>query len=72
MHTIAGASRFNETLTYEDMQASKCTTCNAPEDKSNYWIPQLYVRKVATGKFHYVPMRFAVYYKHARLFDINL
>ena len=63
VHTIAGASRFNETLTYEGMQSSRCTTCNAVEDKSNYWIPQMYVHKASTGKFHYVDMRFAVYYK---------
>ena len=63
VHAIAGGSNFNETLTYPEMQSSQCTTCNAVEDKSNYWVPQMYIRKNTTGKFHYVDMRFSVYYK---------
>ena len=63
VHTIVGASRFGESVTYEQLQQSQCTTCNADEDLSNYWVPQLYVKKQSDGKFHHVPMQFHVYYK---------
>ncbi len=63
VHAIAGASRFNESVTYKDLQESKCTTCNAGQDLSNYWVPQLYVQKKRDGKFHHIPMEFSAYYK---------
>ena len=63
VHAIVGASQFNESAVYEDLQKSKCTTCNVAKDKSNYWVPQLYIHKKSDGKFYYVPMEFHVYYK---------
>ena len=63
VHAIVGASKFGESANYEDLLTSKCTTCNVPEDLSNYWVPQLYVKNQQDGKFHYVDMRFAGYYK---------
>ena len=63
VHAIVGGSRFSVDLTYEDTQQSQCTSCNAGDDLSNYWVPQLYVYKQADGKYHYVPMEFHVYYK---------
>ncbi|GAA5970240.1 hypothetical protein JCM11641_001633 [Rhodosporidiobolus odoratus] len=42
VHTIAGGSNFSPDATYEDLRKSECTTAQAIEDKSNYWVPQLY------------------------------
>ena len=63
VHSIVGASKFGESANHEDLITSQCTTCNVPEDLSNYWVPQLYVKKQQDGKFHYIDMRFAGYYK---------
>merc|ERR1719323_1511598 len=63
VHAIVGGSKFSIDLTYEDTQQSQCTSCNAGDDLSNYWVPQLYVYKQADGKYHYVPMEFHIYYK---------
>ena len=38
-------------------------SCDVVTDKSNYWVPQLYIHKQSDGKYHYVDNRFAVYYK---------
>ena len=62
VHNIIGADTFSHNVTYADLMTSTCTTCNVPSDKSNYWVPQLYVHK-KDGKFYYVPMEFHVYYK---------
>jgi len=63
VHAIVGASQFDESATYDDLQLSQCTTCNVAKDKSNYWVPQLYIHKKSDGKFYYVDMDFHVYYK---------
>ena len=63
VHSIVGGSRFNESVQYSDLQDSQCTTCNVPDDLSNYWVPQLYIKKQKDGKYHYVDMDFHVYYK---------
>ena len=51
VHAIVGADTFSHNVTYEDLQTSTCTTCNVLTDKSNYWVPQLYVHKKSDGKF---------------------
>ena len=63
VHSVVGASKFSESSNYEDLLASQCTSCNVANDLSNYWVPQMYVKKQRDGKFHYVDMDFHVYYK---------
>merc|ERR1712150_117630 len=63
VHAIVGSSKFNPSQTYEELQQSQCNSCNAGEDMSNYWVPQLYIYKQSDGKYHHVPMEFHVYYK---------
>jgi len=63
VHTIAGGSKFSHDQTFDNMMEGQCTTCDVVPDKSNYWVPQLYIRKQSDGKFHFVNNRFAVYYK---------
>ncbi|KAI0034083.1 hypothetical protein K488DRAFT_27912, partial [Vararia minispora EC-137] len=41
-HTIMGGSNIGLSSTFKDMVASDCTTCKVNDDKSAYWIPQLY------------------------------
>ena len=60
---MVGASKFGESSSHEDLLTSQCTSCNVANDLSNYWVPQLYVKKQNDGKFHYVDMDFHVYYK---------
>merc|ERR1711892_380653 len=62
VHTIAGASGFSQTGTYDELINSKCTTGNLKKDLSNYWVPSLYIKK-PSGEVHYVEMYMAVYYK---------
>ena len=62
---MIGGSKFSAGVSYPDLQASLCTSCNAAADLSNYWVPQLYVRKARDGKFYYVDNDFHVYYKGA-------
>ncbi|GAA5941888.1 hypothetical protein JCM10213_008153, partial [Rhodosporidiobolus nylandii] len=54
VHTVAGGSNFHPNATYDDLRASECTSAQAAEDKSNYWVPQLYV-EWANGTFTAVP-----------------
>merc|ERR1711962_93342 len=63
VHSVVGASKFGESSNYEDLLASQCTSCNVANDLSNYWVPQMYVKKQQDGKFHYIDMDFHVYYK---------
>lgn len=63
VHAIVGGSRFGVSVGYEDLQTSQCTSCNVDVDLSNYWVPQLYIKKQKDGKFYYVDMDFHVYYK---------
>ena len=39
------------------------SSCDLTRDKSNYWVPQMYIHKQSDGKFHHVENYFAVYYK---------
>ncbi|KAI0065792.1 hypothetical protein BV25DRAFT_1594954 [Artomyces pyxidatus] len=41
-HTVMGGSNIGVSSTFEDLRASECSTCYVKDDKSAYWIPQLY------------------------------
>ena len=43
-HRFHGGSRFHSSMTWEDLRASDCTTCEVADDKSSYWVPPLYFR----------------------------
>lgn len=55
VHTISGGNGFGFSMTYEQARASQCSSCEIKEDMSNYWTPQLYVKK-KNGKFEPVPV----------------
>ncbi|WWC64284.1 uncharacterized protein I303_106894 [Kwoniella dejecticola CBS 10117] len=62
VHTVVGSSSFKNEYSFENSRNGKCTTANIVEDKSNYWIPQLY-RKQDNGTFELVRMnRVNTYY----------
>merc|ERR1712038_1467421 len=63
VHTVAGASMFSKDSTFEGLQRSQCTSCDIPLDLSNYWVPQMYVKKATDGKFYFLDNYMAVYYK---------
>ncbi|KAF8244032.1 WSC-domain-containing protein [Wilcoxina mikolae CBS 423.85] len=66
LHNIVGGNGFNYSMTYEGTQASTCSTCKAKADKSNYWVPDLYV-KAKNGSFHNVGNNGAtIYYLQRR------
>ncbi|BFZ55263.1 hypothetical protein PYCC9005_002303 [Savitreella phatthalungensis] len=41
-HAIMGPSSFFDNVTYNDLRNADCSTCVATQDKSAYWVPQLY------------------------------
>lgn len=41
-HSITGPSSFDQSSTFESLRAADCTTCTVQEDRSAYWVPQLY------------------------------
>ena len=45
VHTISGGSGFGPSMTFQQARSSKCSSCEIKEDMSNYWTPQLYVKK---------------------------
>ncbi|KAG7531200.1 hypothetical protein FFLO_04559 [Filobasidium floriforme] len=47
VHRIAGSSALMETVTYEELRASECTTAEVEDDKSLYWQPTLYYQSAA-------------------------
>ncbi|KAI5812158.1 hypothetical protein BZA77DRAFT_359753 [Pyronema omphalodes] len=53
LHNVVGANAFNFTMNYKDAVSATCSTCKAKADKSNYWIPNLFV-KAKNGSFHNV------------------
>ena len=78
VHTVVGASRFDKDQTFDSLQQSPCTryilstklsilkpffSCDIPLDLSNYWVPQMYVKKRSDGKFYYLDNYMAIYYK---------
>ena len=38
-------------------------SCDIPLDLSNYWVPQMYVKKQRDGKFYFLDNYMAIYYK---------
>ncbi|ORY87960.1 hypothetical protein BCR37DRAFT_390463 [Protomyces lactucae-debilis] len=57
MHAIMGANNFNYSTTFADLRASDCTTCQVSQDKSVYWVPNLYFRDKKTGLFTSIEQR---------------
>ncbi|KAI0301542.1 hypothetical protein B0F90DRAFT_1667895 [Multifurca ochricompacta] len=41
-HTIMGSGAIGFGTTFADLRNSQCTTCKVKDDKSAYWIPELY------------------------------
>ncbi|KAJ4324077.1 hypothetical protein N0V84_004043 [Fusarium piperis] len=54
LHKISGASNFGISSTYDDLQASRCSSCEVQDDKSAYWTPQLFFQH-SNGSFQLVP-----------------
>lgn len=42
-HVVAGSSRFGPSATNDILRSAACTSCDVEQDKSAYWMPQLYV-----------------------------
>ncbi|KAL9714496.1 hypothetical protein Ac2012v2_002811 [Leucoagaricus gongylophorus] len=42
VHSVLGGSNFRFNTSTEALRQSECTSIPIPEDKSNYWFPQLY------------------------------
>ncbi|KAF4975873.1 hypothetical protein FZEAL_7396 [Fusarium zealandicum] len=54
LHKVSGASNFGVDSSYDDLQASRCTSCEVQTDKSAYWTPQLFYQH-GNGSFEMVP-----------------
>ncbi|KAH7276186.1 hypothetical protein B0J15DRAFT_476657 [Fusarium solani] len=54
LHKVSGASNFGVSATYDDLQASRCSSCEVQDDKSAYWTPQLFYQH-SNGSFELVP-----------------
>ncbi|KAF2426326.1 WSC-domain-containing protein [Tothia fuscella] len=68
-HNIVGAYNFGLNSTYDDLQSSKCTSCEIAADKSAYWTPQLYYSHT-NGSFEKVPNGGAIVYYLGRGDDL--
>lgn len=55
VHTVSGGSGFSFTTSYEQLRASKCSSCPIQQDLSAYWTPKLYWRNAANTRFVDVP-----------------
>ncbi|KAH9971393.1 hypothetical protein BGW80DRAFT_1322198 [Lactifluus volemus] len=42
LHTIMGSNAIGYSTTFGDLRNCQCSTCKVKDDKSAYWIPQLY------------------------------
>ncbi|KAI9742159.1 MAG: hypothetical protein M1818_004059 [Claussenomyces sp. TS43310] len=42
LHTIMGGNGFGFEMSYNDTQASTCSSCTVTKDFSNYWVPTLF------------------------------
>jgi hypothetical protein len=54
VHSVAGGSAFDKTMTYASARGSKCTTAPVSVDLSNYWTPQLYYYNPADKSFQLI------------------
>ncbi|KAH9883907.1 hypothetical protein F4778DRAFT_586649 [Xylariomycetidae sp. FL2044] len=62
-HSIMGGSNFGMTVEGDQLLNSKCTTAKIKNDKSNYWVPQLFYQSPDDGTFEKVSMMYMnVYY----------
>jgi len=58
VHSIAGGSNFDKSMTFASSRASKCTTAPVTVDKSNYWIPQMYYYNPADQSYQAIPVAY--------------
>ncbi|KAI1344295.1 hypothetical protein F5Y15DRAFT_108126 [Xylariaceae sp. FL0016] len=62
-HSIMGGSNFGVSVTGDELMKSDCTTAKIKNDKSNYWVPQLFFQDPSDGTFEKVPLFYMnVYY----------
>ncbi|ODO11105.1 hypothetical protein I350_01707 [Cryptococcus amylolentus CBS 6273] len=69
MHAIVGGSRMAAYYNYDDYAAAKCSSLEVQADKSNYWMPQLYVIDHDLSKFVPVSAKIRFYYFLAKNSD---
>ncbi|CAJ2509484.1 Uu.00g145100.m01.CDS01 [Anthostomella pinea] len=63
-HGIMGGSNFGLTVNGPDLLDSKCTNALIVNDKSNYWVPNLWFQSPKNSTFKKVPLDYmSVYYK---------
>ncbi|WVQ70514.1 hypothetical protein IAR50_000033 [Cryptococcus sp. DSM 104548] len=75
MHKIIGGSRMAAYYNYDDYAAAKCSSLRVQADKSNYWMPNLYVLDDAgtdNVTFTPVPAKIRFYYFLAQNSDAEL
>ncbi|KAK8245849.1 hypothetical protein IWZ00DRAFT_331531 [Phyllosticta capitalensis] len=41
-HTVQGSGAFKGSVTFDELRASNCTSCQVTQDKSAYWVPSLH------------------------------
>ncbi|KAI1336495.1 hypothetical protein F5Y15DRAFT_418803 [Xylariaceae sp. FL0016] len=72
-HTIMGSNAFNFTMSYDLTQTATCSTCKPREDRSSYWVPNLYYH-AENGSF--IPVKQSggalIYYLYGTLFPSPL
>ncbi|RYC63673.1 hypothetical protein CHU98_g2515 [Xylaria longipes] len=56
VHHIVGGNAFNATMEGDVSTRATCTTCEFPEDRSNYWTATLYFKHPTNGSYHRVPV----------------
>ncbi|OCF41274.1 hypothetical protein I317_04932 [Kwoniella heveanensis CBS 569] len=66
MHKIIGGSRMAAFYNTDYYSAASCSSCRNQADKSNYWMPNLYVIDHDTNKYVPVPAHVRFYYFLAR------
>ncbi|WRT70456.1 uncharacterized protein IL334_007454 [Kwoniella shivajii] len=66
MHKIIGGSRMAAFYNSDYYTSASCSSLRQQADKSNYWMPNLYVVDSSTGKFVPVPAHVRFYYFLAR------
>ncbi|KAH9905678.1 hypothetical protein F4778DRAFT_802125 [Xylariomycetidae sp. FL2044] len=63
-HGVMGGSNFGFTVTGDDLLDSDCTNAMIANDKSNYWVPDLWFQSPVNGSMKKVPLFYMnVYYK---------
>jgi hypothetical protein len=58
VHSVAGGSNFDKSMTFASAQASSCTTAQVSVDKSNYWTPQLYYFNPKDESYQAIPVSY--------------